>query len=337
MKRALYSQIPYPVLVLALLIVGVLALTQGAYSISWRDLLWSSMNDIDRQILMTVRLPRLLMAALVGAALAISGALMQALFRNPLADPGLLGVSSGASVFVGILIVLNPFADDLPLWAHSYIQSAAAFLGAVLTCWLIFQLSKHKGQVSMLHLLLAGIAINALSGSATGLLTYMSNDEQLRALTFWAMGNLGGARWEQVAVIASILLPLICYVWRQSKNLNLLLLGEEEARYLGLDVESFKIKLIAIVALCVGVTVAFTGLIGFIGLMVPHLIRMLFGADNRIVIPCSALLGASLLTSADTLARLLVIPAELPVGLVTSLLGGPFFLWLLLRNIRETS
>ncbi|WP_100637347.1 FecCD family ABC transporter permease [Marinomonas polaris] len=337
MKRAFYSQIPYPALILALFIVGIFALTQGAYSISWRDLFLSSMNDIDRQILMTVRLPRLLMAALVGAALAVSGALMQALFRNPLADPGLLGVSSGASVFVGILIVLNPLADNLPLWAQSYMQSAAAFLGAVLTCWLIFQLSKHKGQVSVLHLLLAGIAINALSGSATGLLTYVSNDEQLRALTFWAMGNLGGARWEQVAVIASILLPMLCYVWRQSKNLNLLLLGEEEARYLGLDVESFKIKLIAIVALCVGVTVAFTGLIGFIGLMVPHLIRMLFGADNRIVVPCSALLGASLLTGADTLARLLVIPAELPVGLVTSLLGGPFFLWLLLKNIRETS
>jgi iron complex transport system permease protein len=336
MRHTQYSHIPYPLLIVILAMVGLFALTQGAYSISWKEVLLSSINDIDKQILMTVRLPRLLMAISVGAALAVSGALMQALFRNPLADPGLLGVSSGASVFVGILIVINPFSGGLPLWAQSYMQSIAAFLGAVLTCWLIFQLSKHKGQVSVLHLLLAGIAINALSGSATGLLTYLSNDEQLRALTFWAMGNLGGARWEQVAVVASILLPLLCYMWRQSKNLNLLLLGEEEARYLGLDVETFKIKLIAIVALCVGVTVAFTGLIGFIGLMVPHLIRMMFGADNRIVIPCSALLGASLLTSADTLARIAVIPAELPVGLVTSLLGGPFFLWLLLKNIRAT-
>lgn len=337
MKRVLSSAVPYPFLIIMLVAVSGLAITQGAYPLSWQDILFVSSSHIDQQVLMTVRLPRLAMAGLVGAALAVSGALMQALFRNPLADPGLLGVSSGASVLVGGLIVLLPSSSHVPLWAQSYLQSIAAFIGAVLTCWLIFQLSKHKGRVSVLHLLLAGIAINALSGSATGLLTYVSSDEQLRALTFWAMGNLGGAQWEQVAVVASILFPAFFYIWRQSGNLNLLLLGEDEARYLGLDVEAFKVRLIAVVALCVGVTVAFTGLIGFVGLMVPHLIRMMFGADNRIVVPCSALLGASLLAGADTLARLLVIPAELPVGLVTSLLGGPFFLWLLMKNIREAS
>ncbi|RBO80080.1 FecCD family ABC transporter permease [Marinomonas aquiplantarum] len=338
MRFSVIKRSPYLCLIIAACLVSLLALTQGAYAIAWNALFTSESHTIDRQILTTVRLPRLLMAMLVGAALAISGAMMQALFRNPLADPGLLGVSSGASVFVGILIVLNPVLHtiDLPLWAQSYLQSVAAFLGAVLTCWLIFQLSKHKGKVSVLHLLLAGIAINALSGSATGLLTYLSNDEQLRALTFWAMGSIGGARWEQVIVMASLVLPIIYIVCRQSGHLNLLLLGEEEARYLGLNVEKFKRKLVVFVAICVGVSVAFTGLIGFIGLMVPHLIRMLFGADNRLVLPCSALLGASLLAGADTLARTIVIPAELPVGLVTSLLGGPFFLWLLLRNIRES-
>lgn len=336
MRQQLSNGLHYPILLLALCCIAFLALTQGAYSISWQSIFMFPDNEIDRQILLDIRLPRLLMAAMVGTALAVSGALMQALFRNPLADPGLLGVSSGASVCVGILIVLDPISAHAPLWVHSYTQSIAAFLGAVVTCWIIFQLSKHKGKVSVMHLLLAGIAINALSGSATGLLTYISSDEQLRALTFWAMGNLGGARWEQVLVVASILFPLLCYVWRQSKNLNLLLLGEEEARYLGLNVDKFKVKIIAIVALCVGVTVAFTGLIGFIGLMVPHLVRMIFGADNRLVVPCSALLGASLLTGADTVARILVIPAEMPVGLVTSLIGGPFFLWLLLKNIRET-
>ncbi|MBJ7537923.1 iron ABC transporter permease [Marinomonas sp. C1424] len=320
----------------ALLLMMAMALTQGAYSLSWSAILFDKIGSIDQQILMTVRLPRLLMAVLVGAALAVSGSLMQALFRNPLADPGLLGVSAGASVFVGVLIVFQPALGAVPLWAKSYLQSGAGFIGAVGTCALIFSLSKHQGKVSVLHLLLAGIAINALAGAATGLLTYVSNDEQLRALSFWSMGNLGGARWEHVIVLASLVLPICGYVFRQSKNLNLLLLGEEEARYLGLNVERFKFRLVAVVALCVGITVAFAGLIGFVGLMVPHLVRLLFGSDNRLVVPCSALLGAALLTGADTVARLLVIPAELPVGLVTSLLGGPFFLWLLINNIKES-
>ena len=328
---------PYVMLSTALVLIIALALTQGAYSLSWSAILLDQVSNIDQQILMTVRLPRLLMALLVGAALAVAGSLMQALFRNPLADPGLLGVSAGASVFVGVLIVLQPALGAVPLWAKSYLQSGAGFVGAVGTCALIFSLSKHQGRVSVLHLLLAGIAINALAGAATGLLTYVSNDEQLRALSFWSMGNLGGARWQHIIVLASLIVPICWYVFLQSKNLNLLLLGEDEARYLGLNVECFKFKLVAVVALCVGITVAFAGLIGFVGLMVPHLVRLLFGADNRLVVPCSALLGAALLTGADTIARLLVIPAELPVGLVTSLLGGPFFLWLLINNIKATS
>lgn len=328
---------PYVMLSTALLLIIALALTQGAYSLSWSAIFLDQVSNIDQQILMTVRLPRLLMALLVGAALAVAGSLMQALFRNPLADPGLLGVSAGASVFVGVLIVLQPALGAVPVWAKSYLQSGAGFVGAVGTCALIFSLSKHQGRVSVLHLLLAGIAINALAGAATGLLTYVSNDEQLRALSFWSMGNLGGARWQHVIVLASLIVPICWYVFLQSKNLNLLLLGEDEARYLGLNVERFKFKLVAVVALCVGITVAFAGLIGFVGLMVPHLVRLLFGADNRLVVPCSALLGAALLTGADTVARLLVIPAELPVGLVTSLLGGPFFLWLLINNLKATS
>lgn len=328
---------PYVMLSTALLLIIALALTQGAYTLSWSAIFLDQVSNIDQQILMTVRLPRLLMALLVGAALAVAGSLMQALFRNPLADPGLLGVSAGASVFVGVLIVLQPALGVVPLWAKSYLQSGAGFVGAVGTCALIFSLSKHQGRVSVLHLLLAGIAINALAGAVTGLLTYVSNDEQLRALSFWSMGNLGGARWQHIIVLASLIVPICWYVFLQSKNLNLLLLGEDEARYLGLNVERFKFKLVAVVALCVGITVAFAGLIGFVGLMVPHLVRLLFGADNRLVVPCSALLGAALLTGADTVARLLVIPAELPVGLVTSLLGGPFFLWLLINNIKATS
>lgn len=327
---------PYLYLFILLGGISVWALTQGAYQISWFSVLQTTGYSLDQDIIMDVRLPRLLMAMLVGTTLAVSGALMQALFRNPLADPGLLGIAAGASVAVGLLIVFGErwqFLQQVE-WLKPYTSSFAAFIGATITCSVIFRLSKSQGKVSVLHLLLAGIAINAIAGSATGLLTYISSDEQLRALTFWAMGNLGGARWEHVFTLASLLSPMLIFLVIKSQQLNLLLLGEEEARYLGLDVERFKGQIVLVVALLVGVAVAFSGLIGFIGLMVPHLVRMMFGSDNRLVVPCSAILGATLLTSADTVARILVIPAELPVGLVTSLLGGPFFLWLLMRNIK---
>ena len=341
MNSPVDRRIPLPILLALLLLVSVFALSQGAYNIGWHQLFSTHLSEADWQILLQVRLPRLIMALLVGAALAVSGTVMQALFRNPLADPGLLGIASGASVAVGLLIVLLPALDTslipLPFWAQSYLQSLAAFSGAVLTCLLIFRLAKRQGQVSVLHLLLAGIAINALAGAATGLLTYISDDQQLRALTFWAMGNLGGARWQQVAVMATLLMPSLAFLLWQSAKLNVLLLGEEEAGYLGIHVEHLKRKLVVLTALCVGITVAFAGLIGFVGLMVPHLVRLMLGADNRMVMPCATLLGASLLAAADTLARLLVIPAELPVGLVTSLLGGPFFLWLLFKSMRGES
>lgn len=340
MSRCSARRLPLPALLLSLLLVSALALSQGAYRIDWPALPHNGLELADWQVLIQVRLPRLVLALLVGAALATTGAVMQALFRNPLADPGLLGIASGASVAVGLVIVVLPRLVDLdqlalPLWALSYLNSLAAFAGAVVSCWLIFRLARRRGQVSVLHLLLAGIAINALAGAATGLLTYVSNDEQLRTLTFWAMGSLGGARWQHVIVVSTLLLPTLGYLWWQSARLNLLLLGDEEARYAGLDVEAIKRRLVAATALAVGITVAFAGLIGFVGLMVPHLVRLLLGADNRVVLPCSLLLGAVLLTAADTLARLLVTPAELPVGLVTSLLGGPFFLWLLFRSMRE--
>jgi iron complex transport system permease protein len=323
----------------ALLVVAcVLALTQGAYVISWSAWLNDSLSRIDHNVLINIRLPRLILALVVGAALAASGTVLQALFRNPLADPGLLGISAGASVAVGVMIVVGDqlvtTLPALPDWALTYANSVAAFVGAVLTCAFIFRLAKHQGQVSVVHLLLAGIAINALAGAATGLLTYVSTDEQLRSLTFWAMGSLGGARWEQVAVLLTLLIPALIYLWRQAQILNLVLLGDEEMRYLGVDAERVKRRLVAASALAVGICVAFSGLIGFIGLMVPHLVRLMVGADNRLVFPLSMLLGAALLTFADTLARVVVIPAEMPVGLMTSLLGGPFFLWLLLRSMK---
>ncbi|MFM2481474.1 FecCD family ABC transporter permease [Celerinatantimonas sp. YJH-8] len=322
----------YRLLGLLLVISLAAGLHYGAYAIHWQP---GTLAETDRQVLWMIRLPRLLMAMLVGASLAATGVVMQALLRNPMADPGLLGIASGASLAVGLYIVLLP---TLAVgWLGSYLQTIVAFVGALGSCGLIFHLAKKSQQVSVLHLLLAGLAINALAGAATGLLTYVSNDQQLRALSFWAMGNLGGARWSHVAIMASLLLPCLLYLCRISHVLNLLLLGEQEAHYLGITVEQLKKRLIFITALCVGICVAFTGLIGFVGLMIPHFIRLLVGGDHRRLLPASLLLGAAWLSATDTLARTLVAPAEIPVGLITSLFGGGFFLWLLHRSFKERS
>lgn len=317
--------------VLLVVICGV-AVTQGAYPLHWHA---GELSSGDWMILSEIRLPRLLMALLTGAALAVCGAVMQALFRNPLADPGLLGLSSGASLAVGVWIVCGPALAFIPAWGHAYVLSGVAFAGALASCWLIFRLARRSFRVSVLHLLLAGLAINALAGSVIGFLNYVSDDQQLRALSFWSMGNLGGTRWVHVLVMASGLLPALAYLLSQSSRLDVLLLGEQDAAYLGIPVETFKRRLIAGTALCIGLSVAFTGLIGFVGLVVPHLVRMLCGADHRRVLPGACLLGAMLLALADTVGRLVVIPAELPVGLLTSLIGSLFFLWLLLQSFHD--
>jgi iron complex transport system permease protein len=319
-------------LTVSLVVVSGVAVSQGAYPLHWSG---RGLSAGDAMILLEIRLPRLLMALLTGAALAVCGAVMQALFRNPLADPGLLGLSSGASLAVGLWIVCGPVLSFIPAWGQAYVLSGVAFAGALASCWLIFRLARRSFRVSVLHLLLAGLAINALAGSVIGFLNYISDDQQLRALSFWAMGNLGGTRWLHVLVMASGLIPALIYLLRQSSRLNLLLLGEQEAGYLGIPVEAFKRRLVAVTALCIGLSVAFTGLIGFVGLIVPHLMRLLAGADHRRVLPGSCLLGAMLLALADTVGRLVVIPAELPVGLVTSLIGSLFFLWLLLQSFHE--
>lgn len=320
------------ILTVLLVVISGVAVSQGAYPLHWS---WQGLSAGDAMILLEIRLPRLLMALLTGAALAVCGAVMQALFRNPLADPGLLGLSSGASLAVGLWIVCGPALAFIPAWEHAYVLSCVAFAGALASCWLIFRLARRSFRVSVLHLLLAGLAINALAGSVIGFLNYISDDQQLRALSFWSMGNLGGTRWVNVLVMASGLLPALVYLLCQSSRLDVLLLGEQDAAYLGIPVEIFKRRLIAVTALCVGLSVAFTGLIGFVGLVVPHLIRLLVGADHRCVLPGSCLLGAILLALADTVGRLVVIPAELPVGLLTSLIGSLFFLWLLLQSVHD--
>jgi len=292
------------------------------------SLLWNGSDEALRQIWLTIRLPRVLLALVIGGSLALAGCVMQGLFRNPLADPGLLGISSGAALAVALWVVL-PLS--LPALVMLYAPMLAAFLGALAATVAIFLLSQQRNS-SLSRLLLVGIAINALCGAAVGVLSWVSNDAQLRQLSLWGMGSLGQAQWSTLLAVTSLMVPTVLVIWRLANALNVLQLGDEEAHYLGVDVAVVQRFLLLCSALLVAAAVAVSGVIGFVGLVVPHLMRMWLGADHRAAIPGSVLAGASLLLVADTAARTLVAPAEMPVGLLTSLLGAPWFLWLIFRR-----
>jgi len=315
----------------AALLVALLAALSGAVQIpvgdALRVLAGAGTRPDDalwRNVLLDIRLPRVAFAMLAGAALAIAGAAMQALFRNPLAEPGLVGISAGGALGAVSAIVMTAggFAVTAP----------AAFAGSLLATAAAYSVGRRVPGVA--GLLLAGIAINTVAGSLIGLLTYMATDAQLRDLTFWSMGSLAGASWPLLAFLAPWTLLWSGWLMRQWRAMNALLLGEREAQHLGFALVTVRYKLVLATALIVGPLVAATGGIGFVGLVVPHLVRMTLGADHRWLLPASMLAGALALTLADWLARIVVIPAELPIGLVTSLVGGPFFLWLLARGRR---
>lgn len=314
-------------LALSLALATLLATGFGALRLPV-SLIWSRGDDALRQIWFTIRLPRVLLALVIGGSLALAGCVMQGLFRNPLADPGLLGISSGAALAVALWVVL-PLS--LPALLMLYAPMLAAFVGALAATGVIFILSQQRDS-SLSRLLLVGIAINALCGAAVGVLSWVSNDAQLRQLSLWGMGSLGQAQWSTLLAITSLMIPTVLIICRLASALNVLQLGDEEAHYLGIEVRMVQRILLLCSALLVAAAVAVSGVIGFIGLVVPHLLRMWLGSDHRAVIPGSVLAGALLLLIADTAARTLVAPAEMPVGLLTSLLGAPWFLWLIFRR-----
>lgn len=279
-----------------------------------------------------IRLPRTLLGVASGAVLALAGVAMQGLFRNPLADPGLIGVSSGAALGAAIAIVFAASSGGLSEAFAPYLLSACAFAGGLLVTALVYRLGRHNGQTSVATMLLAGIALTALAGALIGLFTYLADDATLRTLTFWNLGSLNGASYPRLWPLLLITLLVACWLPRRVDALNALLLGESEARHLGFDVERLKIELILCTALGVGAAVAAAGMIGFIGLVVPHLLRLIVGPDHRVLLPASLFGGAILLLLADLVARLALAPAELPIGIVTALIGAPFFLYLLLRG-----
>jgi iron complex transport system permease protein len=284
--------------------------------------------SLDQRIFVQLRLPRAILCLFVGASLGVGGTLMQALFRNPIVEPGLVGTSSGAAfgaamfyVF-GSLLKINLGAWTLPL---------AACAGGVLSTWIVFQLatSKHETRSSILLLLLTGLAMNALFMSAIGFLSYIARDPQARSIIYWNLGTLSGASWSSVAVVAASTLVGTCVAVIYAKPLNALMIGEDEATALGVNVKRLKWTVLAINVLLVAVATAFTGVISFVGLIVPHILRSLRGPENRFLILGSALLGGTLLSIADLIARTSLRPAELPIGIVTSVVGVPVFLFLL--------
>ena len=283
-------------------------------------------------ILGQIRLPRTLLGLTVGAVLALCGVAMQGLFRNPLADPGLVGVSSGAALGAAIAIVGGAALGGLPEAFAPYLLSFSAFLGGLGVTALVYRLGRRNGETSVATMLLAGIALTALAGAAIGLFTYLADDSTLRTLTFWNLGSLNGASYARLWPLLLVTAAVALWLPRRAKALNALLLGESEAHHLGFAVERIKRELVFCTALGVGAAVAAAGMIGFIGLVVPHLMRLLVGPDHRVLLPASALAGASLLLLADLAARLLLAPAELPIGIVTALIGAPFFLYLLVRE-----
>ncbi|MFC0179823.1 FecCD family ABC transporter permease [Thorsellia kenyensis] len=325
-------------LLLITIISTIIASQLGALPINIFKLMQGEIDNYLFKIWLDIRLPRVLLALLIGASLALSGTILQGLFKNPLADPGLLGISSGSALMVGITILLMPLLTQ-QLYSLSpstlqfitqYLIVGASFVGGM-TVASILLLFSIKKRTTLLHLLLLGIAINAINGGAMGVFTYLSTDNQLRQFTLWTMGSLGTANWHSLSTAAIIIIPIMLLSLKYTKALNLMQLGHEQAFYMGINVKRTQWQLLGLVSLLTGISVSLTGIIGFIGLVIPHLMRMQISADNRFLFPATLLGGGLFLLVADTLARTVVIPAEMPVGIITSLVGGPYFVYLIMK------
>ncbi|WP_029150508.1 FecCD family ABC transporter permease [Microbacterium indicum] len=285
--------------------------------------------SLETTVVMNLRMPRVLFGALAGAALAVSGAALQGLFHNPLADPGIIGVSGGASTGAVAAIVLLPSVGTV---AFAWLVPASAFAGGALATVLIYLLARPSATSGTARLLLVGVAVGAAFAAITGFLTYIADDDELESVVFWQMGSLGGITWTKLALVAPPIALGIVVLLAMNRSLDLLALGERDARHLGLDIVRTRAVVIALAALLTGATVAFAGTIGFIGLVVPHIVRMAFGPAHRAVVPMSAIVGAILIVVADTASRTVAPPSEVPIGLFTAALGAPFFLWLVMRS-----
>lgn len=292
-----------------------------------------SISDSDRFVIMDLRLPRIVMGILIGSALSVSGTCLQGMFRNPLATPDLLGITAGASLFAAITIVLGAYIKPyVPEVFHFSLLSIMAFLGALITMMMVYRMSTIGGKTNVVVMLLTGVAITALGFAVMGLLIYTSKEEELRDLTFWNLGSLGGASWTKNGILAVIIVVCYSFLINKGKALNAMMLGEKDAEHLGIPVERIKKQIVILTALMIGSSVAFAGTISFVGLIVPYILRLIFRSNYHIILPLSAVFGSILLLSADTISRTIAPPSEIPIGILTAFMGAPIFITILVKS-----
>ena len=324
-----------PLLLIALILVSLISLLVGPFGVDFEQALQGlsafahDRSNIHLTTITELRMPRVIVAIIVGSSLAVAGVVMQGLFRNPLADPGLAGTSSGAALFASAAIVFGLSS------LHPLVVPLLAFIGAMVTTSVILLVHYASREVGVISLLLAGVAINAIAGAGMGALSYIADDFALRSMTFWQFGSLGKMGWDSLLWPSLVATPAVIWLLCQARVLNALLLGEGEAHHLGINVQRLRWQLLLAVSLCVGAAVAAAGLIGFIGLVVPHALRLILGPNHRLLLPAALFVGPAFLLIADMIARVCVAPAELPIGILTSLVGGPFFLYLVIGQLRR--
>ena len=331
------------ILLLILIIVSITSLIYGPVDLSIKnifDIIISKLNitssnddlpfnNIQETVVWNIRLPRLLLGIIVGLALGSSGAVLQGLFRNPLVDPGFIGVSSGAAVGAMLAIMFSSFFFNLFKISSFLLLPVLSMLGAFIVTIIIYKLSKVESKTNIMAMLLSGIAINAFAGAIIGILVSISSDAQLRSFTFWTLGGLDRGNWDIIGLSYALILGCFVIVFLIRDKLDIFMLGDAEAYHLGIDVERLKKLIILISSLMVGITVSFCGMIGFIGLVTPHLVRLTIGPIHKYLIPCSAILGSIILVLADLISKTIIAPAQLPVGVITSSIGAPIFIWLI--------
>ncbi|MFC0344306.1 FecCD family ABC transporter permease [Epilithonimonas hispanica] len=327
--------------IILLILMMVLALNIGVYDFgnsSSYKVLWkfltsdSSLSLSEKYVIWDVRTSRIVMAVLIGSMLAVSGTTLQGMFKNPLATGESIGLTSGATLLAAIAIVLgHTFESYLPEIIRNSLVGVSAFVGAFLAMVIVYRISTSAGKTNVVMMLLSGVAITSIGFSFVGFLIYISKDEQLRDLTFWNLGSLAGATWTRNIILSIVLLFSYIIILPKGKALNAMLLGEKDAQHLGINVETLKKQIVLITSLMIGTCVAFSGTIGFVGLIVPYILRLLFRSDYHFILPLSAICGSILLLLADTISRTIVAPSELPIGILTSLIGGPIFIVILIK------
>ena len=317
------------ILIFLTLLSAYLGLAVGSFNFSFNDLINSNLNQLEHEILFNIRLPRIVLSLIVGAALGIAGASLQGLFRNPLADPGLIGVSAGAAFGAVLSIVIVGNLTEASFFGI-YLIPFSSIIGAFTVIFVIYFFSRGFRYDGVTYMLLLGIAINALAGVGIGILTFLSDNSQLRTLTFWMMGSFSNAEW-QLVLPSILIISSIVWIIPEARKIDLIQIGEIEASRLGINVKNLKIKIILSSAFIIGVSVSVSGILGFVGLVVPHLVRLIGGVNHTYLLIGSAFLGSCIVVLSDLISRIVIQPAELPIGLVTSAIGSPFFLWLILR------